>query len=177
MVNAWHDVSPGDKLPEEFNAIIETPKGSRNKYELDKESGLIKFDRALYSTFVYPTDYGFVPQSYWEDGDPLDVMVIVADPTVPGCLIKVRPVGVLHMIDSGEADDKIIAVPVKDPRFEHIKDLKDLGEHFQKEVSHFFEHYKDLQGKKVTANKWGSKAEALKTIKKGIQLYKEKFGK
>ncbi len=177
MVNVWKDLSAGKKVPEEFTAVIETPMGSRNKYELEKESGAIMLDRVLYSPFHYPFDYGFIPQSYWDDGDPLDVALIVHDATIPGCIVNARPIGVMYMIDSGDNDEKIIAVPVNDPRFSHFKDIDDVGEHFKKEVAHFFEHYKDLQGKKVEVKKWGNKAEAMKLITRGLKLYQDKFNK
>ncbi len=176
-MNIWKDVNPGKDAPKIINVIIEIPKGSRNKYELDKDSGLIKLDRVLYSPFHFVFDYGFVPQSYWEDDDPLDVMVLVNEPTVPGCLVTARPIGVMEMIDGGDKDHKILAVPVKDPRFDHIKDLKDVGEHMLKEISHFFEHYKDLQNKKVEVKGWQGKEEAEKVILKSIKMYKDKFSK
>lgn len=177
MVNILHDINPGEKMPEEFITVVETTKGSRNKYEIDKETGLIALDRVLYSPFHYPFDYGFIPQTHWDDGDAVDVLLVVQDSTFPGCMVPSRPIGVMYMVDSGENDEKIVAVPVKDPRMAHIKSLDDLGEHFQKEVAHFFEHYKDLQGKKVTVKGWGSKAEAVKVIKKGMQMYKDKYKK
>ena len=174
-LNIWHDISPGKNVPSTFNVIIEITKGSRNKFELDKETGLIKLDRVLFSPFYYPFDYGFVPQTYWEDGDPLDVMVLVHEPTIPGCLVEVRPVGMMEMIDGGESDTKILAVPVGDPRFDHIKDVTDNGQHILKEIQHLFERYKDLQGKTVEVKGWKSKKEAEKCILEGVKLYKEKF--
>src|SRR3989344_3347771 len=142
-----HDIPPGED--NEVNVIIEIPKGSRNKYEYDKKHRIFAFDRTLYSPFHYPADYGFVPQTHCEDGDPLDAFVLMREPTFPGILIKVRPIAVMHMIDGGEEDDKLICVPVADPFYNGAKDVKDLPEYFLKEVQHFMERYKDLQGKKV----------------------------
>ena len=172
-MNLWHDISSGDG--QSLNVIIEIPKLSRVKYELDKETGLIKFDRVLYSPMHYPTNYGFVPQTLWEDGDPLDVLVLGYEPLVPQLLITVRPIGMLEMIDSGENDAKILAVPVKDPRFKNTKDIKDLEPHLLDEIKHFFSVYKELEGKKVEVGDWKGKKEALEAVDKAIKLYKEKF--
>lgn len=172
-MNAVKDVSIGDKAPQEINVIIEISKGSNNKYELDKETGLLKLDRVLYSAFFYPADYGFAPQTLWDDGDPLDVLVVSTNPLPPLCLVTVRPVAIMDMIDSGEGDAKVIAVPVDDPRFKHVQDLKDLNPHFLKEMEHFFAHYKDLQGKKVEVQGFKGKADAIKAVEKSQQLYKK----
>ncbi|MCH7882922.1 inorganic diphosphatase [Patescibacteria group bacterium] len=174
-MNLWHDISSGDG--QSLNVIIEIPKLSRVKYELDKETGLIKFDRVLYSPMHYPTNYGFVPQTLWEDGDPLDVLVLGYEPLVPQLLITVRPIGMLEMIDSGENDAKILAVPVKDPRFKNTKDIKDLEPHLLDEIKHFFSVYKELEGKKVEVGDWKGKKEALEAVDKAIKLYKEKFAR
>lgn len=173
MTNLWHDVDR--KKVEEFNVIIECPKGSRVKYEVDKETGLICFDRVLYSPMHYSTNYGFVPQTLWEDGDPVDVLVLTEEPLVPGCLIKCRSVGVLDMVDGGEGDAKVLAVPCKDPRFEHIKDLSDVTPHLLKELTHFFKVYKDLQNKTVEVGEWENKAKADEVVKKSFELYDEKY--
>jgi inorganic pyrophosphatase len=167
----------GEKSPEIFNVIIEIPKGSKNKYEIDKETGMIALDRAMHTSQDYPFDYGFVPQSHWEDGDPLDVVLLTTFPLFPGVLVKARAVGVARMIDDGESDAKIIAVPVKDPRFDEIQDLKDVNPHLIKEIEHFFITYKLLQKKTVEINGFGDKAEALEVILKSKDLYKEKFNK
>jgi inorganic pyrophosphatase len=151
-MNLLHDITAGKDTPEIINVIIEIPKGSKNKYEIDKETGLIMLDRAMHSAQDYPFDYGFMPQSHWEDGDPLDVVVLTTYPLSPGILVKVRPVGVLNMIDDGDSDAKIIAVPVKDPRFDEIKDLADVNKHTLKEIEHFFNTYKIIQNKTVTTN-------------------------
>lgn len=176
-MNLWHDLSLGGKAPEEFNVIIECPKGSKNKYEIDKETGLIKLDRAMKTSQDYPFDYGFAPQTLWEDNDPLDVVVLTTYALYPGILLKVRPVGVMHMIDGGEGDDKIIAVPVSDPRWEETRDLEDVNKHTLKEIRHFFETYKTIEEKVVTVDGFEGKAQALEAVEKSIAFYGEKFGK
>lgn len=159
----------GKNYPAEFNLVIEMPKNSHNKYEYDEELDIIKIDRVFYTAMALPHDYGFIPQTRSEDGDHLDGIILLDAPAFPGCLVEARPVGVIYMIDSGEKDEKIISVPVDDPRYNHIQDLADLGEHFQKELTHYFEHYKDLQGKKVTIERWGDKSEALKVMQESIE--------
>jgi len=172
-MNLWHDLKPGKA--HKLNVIIEIPKLSRIKYELDKETGLIKFDRVLYSPMHYPTNYGFVPQTLWDDGDPLDILVIAHEELIPGCLVESRAIGALEMIDGGEDDIKILAVPVADPRFEHTKNISDIEPHLLAEIKHFFKVYKDLQKKKVEVGEWGDANKALQAVEKSIQLYKEKF--
>jgi inorganic pyrophosphatase len=176
-MNILHDVTAGKDAPDIINVIIEIPKGSKNKYEMDKETGLIMLDRALHTSQDYPFDYGFMPQSHWEDGDPLDVVVLTTYPLAPGILVKVRPVGIAHMIDDGESDAKIIAVPEKDPRWNEIVDLADINQHTLKEIEHFFLTYKMLQKKEVTIDGFGDKAAAIEAILKSQELYKEKFQK
>lgn len=178
-MNLWHEVSRGKNIPEEVNVIIEIPKNSPNKYEIDKETGLIALDRANYSSAPYPFDYGFVPQTLWEDGDALDVIVLTTFPLNVGVLVKVRPVAVMEMIDGGESDYKVIGVPVDDKRWEDTEDLSDINKHNLKEFVHFFETYKELKkGEKgvVTIGKISDKAAALEAVKKSIALYEEKFG-
>ncbi len=177
MINPWHDVSPGKEAPEEINAIIEIPKGSRLKYELDKETGLLKLDRVLYSAVHYPGDYGFIPQTYWDDNDPLDIIILSSIPVFPMTLVKVRPIGVIHMVDADEKDDKIIAVYVDDPRFNDYRDTTDIPEHILLELTHFFETYKQLQNKTVKVLDVQHAAVARKYIKQGMEKYKQKFGK
>lgn len=172
----WHDVTLGDKAPEEFNVIVECPKGSKNKYEIDKETGLIKLDRAMKTAQDYPFDYGFAPQTLWEDNDPLDVAILTTYPLHPGILLTVRPVGIMHMVDSGEGDDKIIAVPLKDPRWEEVTDLEHVNKHTLKEIQHFFETYKAIENKVVSINGFGGKDKAIEAVKKSVALYKDKFG-
>ncbi len=175
-MNLWHDVPLGDDAPSEINVIIEIPRGSNNKYEIDKETGLIKLDRANYSAAAFPYDYGFVPQTLWEDGDALDVILLSTYPVFPGCLVKARPVAVMDVVDTGESDYKIIAVPVDDKRWDDVQDLNDLNKHSLKEFQHFMETYKALKGKPapVEVKAIHGKAEALEAVKKSIELYKAK---
>lgn len=176
-MNLWHDISSGDNLPESMNVIIEVPKGSSNKYEIDKETGMIKLDRANYSAAAFPAEYGFVPRTLWEDGDALDVIVLATFPIPSGILVKVRPVALMEMIDTGESDYKIIGVPVDDKRWEDVQDLNDVNKHALKEIQHFFETYKALKGKPslVEIHGFKGKSEAIEAINKSIQLYNEKF--
>ena len=176
-MNLWHDVPLGDNVPDEINVIIEIPKGSNNKYEVDKKTGLIKLDRANYSAAAYPFDYGFAPQTLWDDGDPLDVIVLTTYPLLPGILVTVRPVAVMEMIDSGDSDYKVIGVPVDDRRWDDVKDLADLNKHMLREFQHFFETYKVLKGKPapVTINGIKGKKDALAAVEKSIKLYKKEF--
>jgi inorganic pyrophosphatase len=176
-MNLWHDTPLGEKVPEQFNVIIEIPKGSKNKYEIDKETGLIKLDRAMKTSQDYPFDYGFAPQTLWEDNDALDVVVLTTYPLNTGILVNVRPVAIMHMMDSGESDDKIIAVPMKDPRWENVKDLTDINPHTIKEFKHFFETYKSIEEKEVTIDGVEGKDQAIEAVKKSIKLYQEKFKK
>lgn len=176
-MNPWHDISPGENIPEEVNVVIEVSKGSVQKYELDKETGLLILDRVLYSAVHYPGDYGFIPRTYWDDNDPLDVIIISNFPTEPRTLVKVRPIGAFEMIDSGEKDDKIIAVHSTDPRMDRFKSIKDVPEHILREIKHFFETYKELEGKKVRIVGFKDVDEAKKIILRGIDLYSKKFKK
>lgn len=176
-MNLWHEISAGDDIPNLINVIVEIPKGSKNKYEIDKENGLIKLDRAMKSAQDYPFDYGFVPQSLWDDGDALDVVLLTTYPLFPGILVEARPVAVMRMIDGGEGDDKIIAVPKNDPRWEDVADLSDLNKHTVKEIQHFFETYKTIDGKKVEITGVEDRAAAYEAVKKGLSLYAEKFPK
>lgn len=180
-MNLWHDVPLGDKVPEEFNVIIEIPRGSNNKYEIDKETGLIALDRANYSTAPYPVDYGFAPQTLWDDGDALDVAVLTTWPLNIGIVVKVRPIAVIEMIDDGESDYKVIAVPANDRRWEDTQDLSDLNKHKLREITHFFETYKHLKKDdsiaEVEIKGIGDRKEAIKAVEKSINLYKEKFNK
>lgn len=157
-----------------MNVIIEIPRGSQNKYEIDKETGLIALDRVLHTAQAYPFDYGFVPQTLWDDGDALDVVVLTTAPLMPGILVRVRPVAILPMTDSGEKDEKVLAVPADDPRFAEIKDLADVNKHTLKEISHFFLTYKQIQKKEVSVEEWQGKEAAEAAFDRAVALYKEK---
>ena len=177
-----NDISIGKGAPEEFNCIVEIPKGSHNKYEIDKETGLIALDRVNYNSAPYPFDYAFIPQTLWEDGDALDVVLLSTYPLEVGVMVSARPVAIMDMNDSGESDAKIIAVPSGDRRFENVHDLADLNKHTLKEYVHFFETYKLLKSddpKKhpVIIGGYKGKTEAIEAINKGLKLYREKFGK
>lgn len=176
-MNLLHDISIGAEAPKIINVIIEIPKGSKNKYEIDKETGLIKLDRAMHTSQDYPFDYGFVPQTHWEDGDPLDVVVLTTYPLSPGILVQVRPVAIINMIDGGESDVKIIGVPESDPRFDQVQDIKDINSHTLKEIQHFFLTYKQLQNKTVSIDGVTDRADAIKAIEKSQTLYQQKFAK
>ncbi len=178
-MNLWHDVPLGKDAPDEINVIIEIPCGSSNKYEIDKETGLIKLDRANYSSAPYPFDYGFAPQTLWDDDDALDVIVLTTFPLNTGILVAVRPVAVIDMVDGGESDYKVIGVPVEDKRWDDVKDLADINKHSLKEFQHFFETYKALKGKPAPVEIKGiyGKKEAQEAVVRSIELYKKKFGK
>jgi inorganic pyrophosphatase len=171
----WHEVSTGENPPYNVNAIIEIPKGSRAKYEIDKASGLIKLDRVIYASMYYPLNYGFIPQTLGEDHDPLDIVVLTQVTVVPRCLINAKVIGVMQMIDHGEADDKIIAVAETDQSVSHISDVADLPQHLVLELKHFFENYKTLEDKKVIVDEFRSRAEAYRIIEDSIQLYHKTF--
>ncbi|MEX0930496.1 MAG: inorganic diphosphatase, partial [Candidatus Paceibacterota bacterium] len=172
----------GQKGPcKKCKTIIEIPKGSHNKYEIDKESGLIALDRANYSDAPYPADYGFVPQTYWHDDDALDVMVLSTYPIAVGVLVPVRPIGIMEMTDEGDNDAKIIGVPVKDRRWEDVQELKDINKHTLRTIRHFFETYKILKtgdGETetgITVHGFKEKSDAIKAIEEGLKLYNDKF--
>lgn len=176
-MNLWHEIGPGESVPEIVNVIVEIPKGSKNKYEIDKETGLIKLDRAMKSSQDYPFDYGFVPQTLWEDGDALDVILLTTYPLAVGILVEARPVAVMRMIDGGEGDDKVIAVPKNDPRWEDVRDLSDINKHTIKEIQHFLETYKSIEGKSVKISGVEGREQALAAVKRGIQMYQDKYSK
>ncbi len=181
-MNLWHDITRGKNIPEEFNCIVEIPKGSHNKYEIDKETGLIGLDRANYNSAPYPFDYAFIPQTLWEDGDALDVILLTTYPLEVGIMVAARPVAIMDMNDSGDSDAKIIAVPVNDRRFEDIHDLPALNKHMLKEYAHFFETYKLLKTDDptkypVTIAGYKDKSEAINAINHSIKLYQDKFNK
>jgi len=169
-------------MSETFDVLIEIPKGSRNKYEYDFELKKVRYDRMIFSSMMYPADYGFIPNTLALDSDPLDVLVLVAEPTFPGIVMEVKPIGVFHMADEKGPDEKIICVPVSDPIWNRLNDLDDVNGHLLKEIEHFFRVYKDLEKKKVDVGGWGNADEAKEIIKQCIERYKnyegdkERFG-
>ena len=173
MIHPWHDVTPGGQLPQEFNAIVEIPFGSSVKYELDKNSGLIKLDRVLYSAVYYPANYGFIPQTLAEDDDPLDVLVLCQETVVPLTMIYARAIGLMTMIDSGKKDHKIIAVATKDPEFNSYLDAKEMPPHRLLMLRRFFQDYKQLEGKAVEVDEIRPAAEAYPIIKDALGRYSE----
>ncbi len=172
MTHAWHDVSPGKELPRDFQAVIEIPLGSNIKYELDKETGLLKVDRVIHSAVFYPANYGFIPQTYAEDNDPLDVLVLCQEPVQPLALIKARAIGVMTMIDGGFSDDKIIAVATNDPEFSSYLEARDLPPHRLLVLRRFFQDYKQLEGKQVQVEEIRPAYAALTIIEKSLAKYK-----
>ncbi len=159
-----YDIDPGPETPEVVRMIVEIPKNSANKFEYDGKLGVFRLDRALYSPMHYPGDYGFIPGTLAEDGDPLDVLTLVTEPSFTGCLIEVRPVGVLYMVDKDEHDQKILAVPNNNPRYDSIHTIVQIFPHLKREIEHFFSIYKELQGSKTEINGWGGPKEARRLI-------------
>lgn len=154
-----------------FDVLIEIPKGSRNKYEYDFELKKIRYDRMIFSSMMYPADYGFIPETLALDGDPLDVLVLVTEPTFPGCVMEVKPIGVFHMADEKGPDEKVICVPVSDPIWNNLNNLSDINPHLLKEIEHFFQVYKDLENKKVDVEGWGDVNEAKEIIEKCVDRF------
>jgi inorganic pyrophosphatase len=175
VLHPWHGVQPGEQAPRIVNAVIEIPQGSRAKYEIDKPSGLLKLDRVIYSSFYYPMNYGFIPQTYGDDKDPLDILVITSLAVQPLTILDAKVIGVMQMVDSGDADDKIIAVAANDPSVNHYNNIEELQKHFFDELRHFFEEYKKLENKTVIVEEFGDKATALKIVTEAIDLYKTEF--
>src|SRR3954467_6414573 len=173
MMHPWHDVTPGSKLPQEFNSIIEIPFGSSVKYELDKDSGLIKLDRVLYSAVYYPANYGFIPQTLAEDDDPLDVLVLCQEPVVPLTLIHARTIGIITMIDQGEKDHKIIAVATEDPEFNSYREAAEMPSHRLRMLSRFFSDYKMLEGKSVEVDEVEAAKAAFPVIEDALARYSQ----
>lgn len=171
----WHDVAVGEEAPELVNAVTEISKGSRVKYELDKKSGMLVMDRILYSPVFYPANYGFIPKTYCDDGDPLDILILTDFEIVPMCLVNCRVIGVMKMIDGGEMDDKIIAVPADDITMSHIGELEDLPSQTLDEIRVFFEDYKKLEQKEVEVKGFLGRQEALEIVKQSMVDYGAKF--
>lgn len=172
MPHPLHDIAIGADPPDVLNAFIEIPRGSRNKYELHKETGFLKLDRLLYSAVHYPGDYGFIPQTLGDDGDALDILVLTTEPTFPGCIVEVRPVGVFMMEDEKGDDEKILAVPLADPMRQEVFELSDLPAHLLEEIRHFFTVYKDLEGKRVHTTGWEGKERARQVVLDCVERYR-----
>jgi len=171
----WHDLDIGSEAPSIFNAVIEIPRGSKVKYELDKATGMLYIDRVLYSSVVYPHNYGFIPQTLCEDDDPLDVLVLMQEPVVPMSFLRAKPIGVMPMIDQGEQDDKIIAVHADDPEFRGFSDISELPKHRLMEIKRFFEDYKKNENKSVRVDEFLGAEESIKVIQESMKMYKEHF--
>ena len=175
MSNIWHDISPKRITPEDFICVVEISKGSKKKYELDKETGLIMLDRILYTSTHYPANYGFIPRTYGDDGDPLDVLLICAEPLEPMSLVRAYPIGVINMIDNGRNDEKIIAIPFNDPNYNHYTNISELPKHLFEEMRHFFTVYKNLENKDTAVNEVSPREEAIKIIQEAIVHYRDCF--
>ncbi len=173
--NPWHNVSFGENAPKVVNGIIEIPKGNRAKYELDKDSGMLKLDRVLFSSVYYPANYGFIPRTYCDDNDPLDILILSQIDIVPMCIVSAKVIGVMRMIDGGEADDKIIAVAEGDTSVNHINDIAELPSHFISELKSFFEDYKKLENKEVVVEQFQNREVAEQILIQAINDYKNKF--
>jgi inorganic pyrophosphatase len=176
LVNPWHDLESGAEPPQRLNVVIEIPRGSRNKYELDKQTGMFRLDRLLYSAVHYPGDYGFIPRTYAGDDDPLDVLIMTTVPTFTGCLIEARPIGVFVMHDRDQTDEKVLAVPLRDPLYAEYRDLADVAPHFLREVEHFFAIYKDLEGTKAKTLGWSGRDVAHTVIRDACTRYLDTYG-
>lgn len=176
-MNPWHDVRIGEDAPEVVNGIIEIPKNTRAKYELDKESGMLILDRVIYSSMYYPANYGFIPKTYCDDNDPLDILVLTQIVIDPLCIVPAKVIGAMQMLDQGEKDDKIIAVATGDMSVNHLNDISDLGPHFVKELQNFFEDYKKLENKTVVIEDFQNRQTAVEIVEKAIADYEKKFGK
>ena len=176
-MNIWHDLSPKRVRPDDFVGLIEIPKGSKNKYELDKETGLLMLDRVLYTSTHYPANYGFIPRTYADDGDPLDVLVLCSEEIYPMTLVRCKPIGVIKMTDNGAGDEKIIAVPVDDPTYNGYNDLSEIPSHIHSEMMHFFEVYKALENKQTVVDEACDAKEAKRIIEYTINNYVDNFCK
>lgn len=175
VLHPWHGATYGDKAPASVNALIEISQGSRCKYEIDKRTGLLKLDRVVYSSFHYPVNYGFIPQTLGQDNDPLDILVMCSESIQPLCLVEATVIGNMQMIDSGEKDDKIIAVASKDPSVNHVTNINELPAHFFAVLKNYFEQYKVLENKKVEIDEFQDKETAYTIIEEAMAFYKTKF--
>ena len=177
VLHPWHGAHYGPKAPEHVTALIEISEGSRSKYELDKDTGLLKLDRVIFSSFIYPINYGFIPQTLGQDNDPLDILVLCSQSIQSLCLVEANIIGNMQMIDQGQVDDKIIAVAAKDPSVNHITRMEELPHHFLLELKNFFEQYKVLENKKVEIDNFQDQLIAYRIINEAIAFYKETFSK
>lgn len=177
MQNPWHELNPGNEIPHKVNGVIEIPKGSRAKYELDKESGLLILDRVIYSSVYYPHNYGFIPKTLGDDHDPLDILILSQIEVVPLCIVPAKVIGVMRMIDNGEADDKIIAVAAEDMSVNHYEDIDQLPDHFIRELRSFFEDYKKLEHKTVVVEDFQPKKIAEEILEDCLENYRKEFQK
>ena len=174
-LHPWHDIPTGPDPPDQVTTVIEIPTNERNKYELDKKLGLFRLDRVLYSAVHYPGDYGFLPQTLGDDGDPLDVLVLMTIPVFTGCLVDARPIGLFHLIDKGMPAEKVLAVPTGDPYSDGFNDIGDIQQHHLKEIEHFFRVYKDLEGTGTETRGFEGAAAARNAVTRAMRLYQEKF--
>ena len=177
MSNIWHDIDPKRISPEDFIAVVEISKGSKKKYELDKATGLIILDRVLYTSTHYPANYGFIPRSYGDDGDPLDVLVLCSESLDPLTLVRCYPIGYISMLDGGKNDEKIIAIPFSDPTYNVYQDISELPKHIFDEMTHFFSVYKNLEGKETVSGDVNGREAAIEVIKNAVNNYVETFCK
>lgn len=176
MTHPWHDVPIGDEAPAEFNAIVEIPQGSKVKYELDKETGMLLVDRVLYSSVVYPANYGFIPRTLGDDDDPLDMLVLMQEPVQPLSVLRVRPVGMMPMVDDGENDEKVICVHLEDPAYNAYEHYEQLPKHVVDELQRFFQDYKKLENKEVLVGEFSDPEEAKEAVRHAMGLYEKSFG-
>jgi len=175
MMHPWHEVPIGEKAPKEFQAVIEIPKGSKVKYELDKKTGLLRVDRVLYSSVVYPANYGFIPQSLGDDHDPLDVLVLMQEPVVPLSILRVRPIGMMTMVDQGQNDEKVICIHLDDPEYRSFVAIQQLPPHRLTELRRFFEDYKKLEEKEVAVHDFLGPVEAVEAVAHAMDLYRREY--
>jgi inorganic pyrophosphatase len=175
MAHAWHDIPAGEAPPDVINAVVEIPSGGKVKYELDKPTGLLRVDRMLYSSVIYPANYGFIPQTYGDDKDPLDVLVLMQEPVVPMAILRTRPIGVMNMLDMGQADEKIVGIHLDDPTFNGFQDISELPDHRLRELRRFFQDYKKLEDKEVRVQEFQGPDVAREVITRAIEHYQEQI--
>jgi inorganic pyrophosphatase len=175
VAHPWHDVPTGEEAPEEFNALIEIPKGSKVKYELDKDTGLLKVDRILYSSVIYPANYGFIPRTLGDDDDPLDLLVVMQETVQALSIMRVRPIGMMHMVDEGQNDEKIICVHLDDPEYRDFEHYEQLPPHRMDELQRFFQDYKVLEGKEVDVGNFEGPKKAVDAVRHAMDLYEKHF--